>query len=330
MNCPFCDSDSVRIKSEEKTREFRKEKFRVHEGYFFCNSCKNEFTTTEQDSLVVNQVYNLYREKHNILFPTQIKKIRDQYKLSASKMSQILGIGVNQYRNYENGEVPNDSNNSLLLLIQNPIEFKNLVTVKKDLLKDSDYKKLIARLDDLIKSSEDCNFLNHIVDFNNVPNRFSGYQVPSIEKLHQMILFFLDNAQFSVKLNKLLFYSDFLCYKRSGYSISGFKYAAIDRGPVVDNYAFLFDYMKNKDMLETTEVEINNEIYERFVDNSNFNPEFFNQTELTALEEVKFKFASRPTKELMKLSHDELGWEKNFPKKSIIDYQKYAFQLKHL
>ena len=44
------------------------------------------------------QVYNQYRVKHGIPFPDEISGIREHYGLSAAKMAQILGFGINQYR----------------------------------------------------------------------------------------------------------------------------------------------------------------------------------------------------------------------------------------
>ena len=48
--------------------------------------------TTSQDELTERQVHNLYRAKHHIPFPEEIKNIRLQYGLSAAKMSEVLGF----------------------------------------------------------------------------------------------------------------------------------------------------------------------------------------------------------------------------------------------
>ncbi|MDE5881336.1 MAG: helix-turn-helix domain-containing protein [Muribaculaceae bacterium] len=55
-------------------------------------------------------MYNQYRVRHGIPFPDEIAGIREHYGLSAAKMAQILGLGINQCRMYENGEVPSVSN----------------------------------------------------------------------------------------------------------------------------------------------------------------------------------------------------------------------------
>ena len=65
-----------------------------------------EFTTTESDTVWFNQVTNQYRAKYGIPYTDEIIALRERYGLSATKMSTILGFGVNQYRLYEEGEVP--------------------------------------------------------------------------------------------------------------------------------------------------------------------------------------------------------------------------------
>jgi len=76
------------------------------------------FTTTELDDLNLNQLYNQYRAMHKLPFPDEIRRLRERYDLSATKMSDVLGFGPNSYRNYENGEVPNMSNSRLIQLVK--------------------------------------------------------------------------------------------------------------------------------------------------------------------------------------------------------------------
>ena len=43
-------------------------------------------------------------------FTEEIRQIRNKYGLPATTMSEILGFGVNQYRLYETGEIPSETN----------------------------------------------------------------------------------------------------------------------------------------------------------------------------------------------------------------------------
>ena len=75
----------------------------------------------------MNQVYNQYRDKFNIPFPDEIMLIREKYGLSAIKMSEILGFGINSYRQYEAGEMPSVANAKLIQMADDPKKFIDMV-----------------------------------------------------------------------------------------------------------------------------------------------------------------------------------------------------------
>jgi hypothetical protein len=47
-------------------------------------------------------------------------------------MAEILGLGINGYRNYESGEVPSISNGRLMQMVKDPGEFKKLIDIPKN------------------------------------------------------------------------------------------------------------------------------------------------------------------------------------------------------
>lgn len=141
MDSPFCEGKASLI--EKKTViPYRKENFEINRQLYRCDTTGLEFSTEEQDQDAVNQVYGLYRKKHGIPTPEEIKSLRHKYGLSASKMSLILGFGINQYHNYENGEVPSLSNAKLILAAMNPEFFKTLVMLVKEDLGNKIYTRL--------------------------------------------------------------------------------------------------------------------------------------------------------------------------------------------
>ncbi|MCH5224189.1 MAG: type II toxin-antitoxin system MqsA family antitoxin [Muribaculaceae bacterium] len=133
MDSPFCDGKATLI--EKKTIiPYRKENFEITRKLYRCDQTGLEFSTEEQDEEAVDLIYDAYRKKHGIPSPSEIKSLREKYGLSASKMSLILGFGINQYHNYETGEVPSLSNAKLILAAMNPEFFKTLILlVKEDL-----------------------------------------------------------------------------------------------------------------------------------------------------------------------------------------------------
>lgn len=67
---------------------------------------------------------------------------------------------------------------------------------------------------------------------------FTGRRVFSFEKLAAMTAYIAANSKdlYKTKLNKLLFYSDFINYYLNGVSISGSRYVHLPYGPVPDSY----------------------------------------------------------------------------------------------
>ena len=112
MQSPFTGGHAT-LRHELSELTFRKEKFQYVHQFYECDETKERFTTTALDEVNVGQVYNQYRAKYGIPFPDEIKRIRQRYGLPASKMSQILGFGDNQYRLYENGDMPSEGHPSV-------------------------------------------------------------------------------------------------------------------------------------------------------------------------------------------------------------------------
>ena len=68
---------------------------------------------------------------------------------------------------------------------------------------------------------------------------YNGFSPMVPNKLEAMVRMFVHNEKSGVvktKLNKEMFYADFLHYRRHGRSISGLQYKAIQLGPVPVHY----------------------------------------------------------------------------------------------
>jgi uncharacterized phage-associated protein len=148
-----------------------------------------------------------------------------------------------------------------------------------------------------------------------------------------MVVYFSDKlSPFKTKMNKLLFYADFLMFKQSCFSISGVRYKAIDMGPVPNNFQSIFEYLANKDEIDIYTTEFPNgytgEQFKARKDRK-FNAELFTENELETLEKVATVFKETSTSDIIELSHLEEAWKKNAKEKSVISYE-YAFELNHI
>jgi putative zinc finger/helix-turn-helix YgiT family protein len=331
MKSPMTGKEMILTK-ERRLMDFRKEEFEIIFHYYLCEDSGEQFTTTGLDELNINQLYNQYRDKFNIPFPDEIISIRQKYGLSAARMSEVLGFGINSYRQYEAGEMPSVANAKLIQMVDNPQIFIEMIELCSTLEKNLKVK-YVQKAQDLVDGRKSklfsLNFKEYLLG-NHLADVYSGYRNPNFEKFTEMVVFFSDKlSPFKTKMNKLLFYADFLMFKETCYSISGVRYKAIDMGPVPKNFQSIFEYLAN-----------NNEIYiystefpdgytgEQFKarEDRKFNATLFTENELHTLEKVATVFKETSTTAIIELSHLEKAWKNNEKNKREISYV-YAFEL---
>lgn len=304
-----------RIFTERRTASFRKENYEyVHIGIIDSNG--DTWTTTELDEANINQIWNQYRTRHGIPFPDEIVRLRKYYGLSAAKMSEILGFGINQYRYYENGEVPNESNARILIAIRDKETFSEFLEASHEKLGDHDYDKIKRRiigLDNFIKPSS-------------TPSEKNGYKTFDAEKTRDIVAFFISNmgSTFVTKMNKLLFYADFLSYKRSGFGLTGLRYVAMQYGPVPENWGSVYDSLQGIHMNEcilpnqSSGIKLESQSHEYETSLSEFEKEI--------LKDVCIRFQHTSIRDISFESHKEKGWIENSQSRNLIGYT-YAFDL---
>lgn len=316
----------MKLCREKRCVSFRKESFDILFHCYKCSDSGESFTTTRLDEINMLQVHSLYRSKHNLPFPEEIKEIRSKYGLPASRMSEILGMGINTYRNYEAGEMPTLSNAKLIQLADDEEEFLKLVRLCETISLKS-REALIAKATKLIQAKQRQLKEGHIIEYilgKPLIDKYTGFSKPSIEKAAEMVVFFAQKMQpYKTKLNKLLFYADFMMFGQSVRSISGLRYRAIELGPVPENYESLFEYIHNRgDVATEKQLFANEHTGERFIPAASrqFNPGLFSEAELSVLERVYECFKNTTAKEMVEISHREKAWTANHQGKATIDY----------
>jgi uncharacterized phage-associated protein/DNA-binding transcriptional regulator YiaG len=336
MKSPITGKEMT-LQIEKSTLVFRKEEFEYFHKSYYCEDSGESFTTTELDEFNLNQVYNQYRDKHNIPFPDEILNFRELCSFSYADLTKVLGLGANSYRNYEKGEVPSLANSALLKAVINNLgTLKGLIKSNNDIseIQRLKFLKNIAK----VEKQQDHNerkqsLIDYIYDFNFLPDNFSGYKKPNFDKLVEMVVFFTEKMKpTSTKMNKLLFYADFLNYRSTGYSISGTRYFAHNHGPVPKKFRTLFDYLSDEKLVDLISVQYPNGLVgEKFEmsELKRFNDILFDENELKSLEEVVSKFNKLNATEIRELSHEEKAWVENEKEKKLIDYN-YSFDLIHI
>lgn len=328
MISPFTKGKAV-IEKKWIDHNFRKDGFRILEHRYKCIDTDQIFYTAELNQINLAQVHNLYRSRHQIAFPEEIRKIRDQYGLSASKMSELLGFGINSYRQYEQGEMPSQANAKLIRLAARPDRFLEFLEEKATLFSAPQLVKIRDRIIDIQQKEQLSPLMNYLWNYHLEANEFTGFVKPTFDKVAAYVLFFVQQCRpLKTRLNKLLFYADFLHFKKTGFSISGCSYRAIPYGPVPSHFHELFGLLQNQGYLRIEEELFpSGHIGERFDPSLAFKKEGFSSTELESMEKVVHQFQDLRTKDLIEVSHTEEAWKANISTRNLISYQAYGFNL---
>ena len=327
MKSPFTGKEMKRV-YEKRTWNFRGEQYDYIHIAWFCEDSGEQFTDDDSDTAGFVQVTNQYRAKYGIPYTDEIIAVRKRYGISAAKMSLILGIGVNQYRLYEQGEVPNVSNGRMIRTIMNPKVMLEMVESSKNELSVSEYDKITGKVQTVIANSEAYKmeqYENRRI-FNTLRGPDNGYAPLSLNRLKNIMLYVLNRCDdvWCTKMNKLLFYIDFVSYRERGMAMTGLSYRAIDFGPVPERW----------DRVYSEFPEVKQELrqvgdFEGCVLNTSVNADtsLFMDEELDVLDAICTHFGRMTSREISLISHNEDAWLHHHNKHEHIPF-KEAYMIK--
>lgn len=324
IKSPFTGGKAKEVSTVEE-HEFRKERFSVHVRYYVCEDTGEHFTTSEQDELLFNELYSQYRVKHGIPFPEEIKNVRAHYGLNYQQITKILGFGVNQYAQYEKGQVPSESNGKLLSAIMNQQFMLHLLEDSRAEFAEEEYHKVLQSI--LASEAKPDNEAQKRLIYRNISRSiYNGFGQLNVSKVSEMVKFFIckEGGIFPTKLNKEMFYADFLHYKLFGQSISGLQYQAIQYGPVPVHYDTIYDNIEGI----RKEIVLAHDMESIRLSCGSCDTTVFNYQELKTLGEVLAKIQPMSTRELIERSHDEDAWRNYHSGSQLIPYSEaFSIQL---
>jgi hypothetical protein len=140
------------------------------------------------------------------------------------------------------------------------------------------------------------------------------YQRPDDAKLRELILYIADLSSHDVhfgaiKLNKLLFYADFLAYQRFGQPITGQEYQALPQGPAPRHLKPVIDRMERMGELRFERKRRFNRIQHRPVAGRGADLSKFTKEETDLIREVIRRFWDMNATQISEESHFFLGWQ---------------------
>jgi len=327
MKSPFTGKEMKRV-YEKRTWNFRGEQYEYEHIAWLCEDSGEQFTDDESDTAGFVQVTNQYRAKYGIPYTDEIIAVRQRYGISAAKMSLILGIGVNQYRLYEQGEVPSVSNGRMIRSIMNPKVMLEMVECSKNELSESEYEKIISKVQAIIASSEAYKMEQYETKriFNTSRGADNGYAQLSLNRLKNIMLYILNRCDevWCTKMNKLLFYTDFMSYRERGMAMTGLSYRAIDFGPVPERWDRVYsEFPEVRQELR----QVGDFVGSVLIASAEAANTMFTDAELKVLDAICTHFGKITSREISRISHDEEAWLNHHDKYEYIPFDD-AFTIK--
>jgi len=139
-------------------------------------------------------------------------------------------------------------------------------------------------------------------------------EAPDVRKLAELILYIAqrseDDERFgAVKLNKILFYSDFLAYALEGTSITNHPYRRLPRGPAPKYFLQVREKMEERGDLAIQRRRYFDREQERPIALREPDLEGFTGSEIAIVDDVIDRLWDKDATEASELSHRFKGWE---------------------
>jgi hypothetical protein len=155
------------------------------------------------------------------------------------------------------------------------------------------------------------------------PKRASVKQIkPNDEKFRELLLFIAERSEKdphfgAIKVNKLLFYCDFLAYLKLGKPITGHEYFALKQGPAPKYGTRIRQEMIAAGEIATQRKETVAGTQIRTVALRQSNPKVFSSEEVALITQVLQEYRTSTGSELSERSHKFAGWSLAKEKESI-------------
>jgi hypothetical protein len=149
----------------------------------------------------------------------------------------------------------------------------------------------------------------------------SGYRPFSPAALKEMIVYFAakPGGVLKTKLNKLLFYADFLHFKHRQLSLSGATYVHLPFGPVPDRYESFVESLRAEGVLSSINKSVGSFTGESFEASREADLSLLEPGAYQFLEAVHRRFARLSSTQISAMSHHEPGYIETKPQE-IISY----------
>lgn len=315
--CPYCRKE-VDYKIEKRDiKEFRGIEINTYENVAVCKECHQDLYVNEIEEKNNERIYELYREKANIIKPEDIVNLREKYDISQRELTAILGFGKMTINRYERGGVPTKSQSDYIkLLIDNDSKFIEKVkeAYKNGSINDKTYEKIVStNLENKISKDDIQDMYRRVINdsLELKPSIFNGYKSFDLELVENIISYISSKVSnlTITSLNKYLWFIDILSFNQRGISITGLTYQKQQYGPTIIDQRYkeisLLDdkYIRN-------DYEDENGTRTIITSNKNFDLSKLKESEIEIINKIIKLLKNKNVTDISNMSHEEEGWKK--------------------
>lgn len=315
--CPYCRKE-VEYKIEKRElKEFRGVEVNTFENVAICDECNQDLYVNEIEDENNERIYQIYREKANIIKADDIIKLREKYDISQRELTSILGFGKMTINRYERGGLPTKSQSDYIkLLIENDDKFIEKVkeAYEKNNINEKTYKKIVSEEVEkgISKKEVQDNIRRYLKSvLNRKPDIYNGYKSFDLEKVENIISYIASKVKnlTITSLNKYLWYIDMLSFNKRAVAITGLTYQNQKFGPTIvykkyDELSLLDDKYKRED------IETENGNTTKIISNDNFNLDKISSSEKEIIDTIIKLLKNKNVTDISEMSHREDGWKK--------------------
>ena len=315
--CPYCRKEVDYNIEKRDLKEFRGIEMNTYENVAVCKECHQDLYVNEIEEKNNKRIYELYREKANIIKPQDIVNLREKYDISQRELTAILGFGKMTINRYERGGVPTKSQSDYIkLLIDNDSKFIEKVkeAYKNGSINEKTYKKIVSTNLENEISKDDIQDMYRRVINNSLelkPNIFNGYKLFDLELVENIISYISSKVSnlTITSLNKYLWFIDILSFNQRGVSITGLTYQKQQYGPTIIDQRYkeisLLDdkYIRN-------DYEDENGTRTIITSNKNFDLSKLKESEIEIINKIIKLLKNKNVTDISNMSHEEEGWKK--------------------
>ncbi len=313
INCPFCGKE-VEQKERQINEIVKKLDVEYIEKYYYCDEEDEEFYDEEVSKENYINLTDKYKEKVNLLTSKEIKRIREKYSLSQLDLAVLLGMGEITVTRYETGIIQEKTHDILLRIVDNEPHYL-VELLKESKLPEKKKNKIKAAI--INNSNNKDKMIDNILEYDYFTTNkdLCGNTSFNKEKIFNCFKILLDNkiSLTKTKAAKLLFYIDFLMYKKYDIGVTGIAYFHMPYGALPLSYDQIYKY-SNLEIKIEYEGDKEKQIISNVLFTDSLNKE---EKEIVLL--VANKFKNMNTKEIVEYMHNEIAY-KDTSSNTFIEY----------